>query len=78
MKTVTLNTNNDGDYQLMLQLAKRLGMDLNVKDTEPTEHSGVKMAKALEKLADLGGIKSISNPVEWQRIVRKDRPLENQ
>ncbi len=37
--------------------------------------SGKNMKKALEKLAKQGGIKSISNPVEWQKQIRKDRKL---
>jgi hypothetical protein len=31
--------------------------------------------EALERLAALGGIKSIPDPVAWQREIRKDRPL---
>lgn len=34
-----------------------------------------KMVEALEGLAALGGIKSIPDPVAWQREIRKDRPL---
>jgi hypothetical protein len=36
-----------------------------------------KMADALEELAALpnGALKSIKDPVKWQRQVRKDRPL---
>jgi hypothetical protein len=38
---------------------------------------GKKMAAALRALANLpdGGIKSIKDPVKWQREIRKDRPL---
>lgn len=31
--------------------------------------------EALEKLAAMGGIKSIPDPVAWQREMREDRPL---
>ncbi len=39
---------------------------------------GKKMAealKALASIADRGGLKSIIDPVKWQRTIRKDRPL---
>lgn len=42
----------------------------------PSNGSGKKMKEALEKLAKQGGIKLISNPVEWQKQIRKDRKLE--
>ena len=29
----------------------------------------------LEQLAQIGGISSIENPVEWQRTIREDRKL---
>jgi hypothetical protein len=39
------------------------------------ETRGAAMAAALRKIADSGGFDSISDPVEWQREIRKDRPL---
>ena len=33
------------------------------------------VAEALDQLAKMGGIKSISDPMAWQREVRRDRPL---
>ena len=36
---------------------------------------GKKMAEALAKIAARGGVKSIPDPVAWQREIRKDRPL---
>ena len=36
---------------------------------------GRRMKEALEALARLGGIKSIPDPVAWQREMREDRPL---
>jgi hypothetical protein len=36
---------------------------------------GKKMVEALEKIAALGGVKSIPDPVAWQREIRRDRPL---
>jgi hypothetical protein len=34
-----------------------------------------RMAEALENLAAADAFSEISDPVEWQREVRKDRPL---
>ena len=36
---------------------------------------GAEMAAWLKKIADRGGVKSIQDPVAWQREIRKDRPL---
>ncbi|MHB8337847.1 MAG: hypothetical protein ACYC49_12760 [Ignavibacteriaceae bacterium] len=44
---------------------------------EPKRKSGQGelMSNILKKLADAGGLKSIKNPVTWQRNTRKDRSL---
>ena len=36
---------------------------------------GPKMAAALAGIAARGGVRSIPDPVAWQREIRKDRPL---
>lgn len=36
---------------------------------------GRRMAEALENLAAADALSEISDPVEWQREIRKDRPL---
>jgi hypothetical protein len=36
---------------------------------------GPGMARALEEIAKAGGLSSISDPAEWQRELRRDRPL---
>ena len=36
---------------------------------------GQRMAKALERLAAANGLSRIKDPSEWQREIRKDRPL---
>jgi hypothetical protein len=40
-----------------------------------TADRGKRMAEALEKLAASDAFAEISDPVEWQREIRKDRPL---
>ncbi len=37
--------------------------------------AGERMASALEKLAASNAVADIEDPVEWQREVRRDRPL---
>jgi hypothetical protein len=36
---------------------------------------GKAMADALRRLAELGTFKEITDPVAWQREIRKDKPL---
>ncbi|MBI3417327.1 MAG: hypothetical protein HY043_18705 [Verrucomicrobia bacterium] len=36
---------------------------------------GRRMKEALDALAAMDGIKSISDPIAWQREMREDRPL---
>ncbi len=36
---------------------------------------GKRMADALERLAEMNAFKDITDPVAWQREIRKDRPL---
>lgn len=39
------------------------------------EERGRRIADALEKLAAMHAFAEIDDPVEWQREIRKDRPL---
>jgi hypothetical protein len=45
------------------------------EESEQKKPNGKLAVEALEKLAAMGGIKSIPDPVAWQREIRKDRPL---
>lgn len=40
-----------------------------------TTTQGQRMARALERLAEADAFSHIQDPVEWQREIRKDRPL---
>jgi hypothetical protein len=42
---------------------------------EVSQRRGHEMAQALEALAKTGGLSDISDPVEWQRELRRDRSL---
>ena len=48
---------------------------LEDETAEPVEQRGREMARALEALAQAGGLSTISNPVAWQRELRQDRAL---
>jgi hypothetical protein len=43
--------------------------------TEPSVPRGQAMARALEALAQAGGLSVIADPVAWQRKMREDRAL---
>ena len=44
-------------------------------EPDQTAERRKRMAAALEKLAASDAFSEISDPVEWQREIRKDRPL---
>ncbi len=44
-------------------------------EPDQSENRGKRMAEALEKLAASDAFSEISDPSEWQREIRKDRPL---
>lgn len=57
--------------------ADNLDVDVTVRESAATaqEPNGRRAMAALERIAVTGGIKSIIDPVAWQREIRKDRPL---
>lgn len=48
---------------------------LDTLDRPNRTTQGQRMAEALERLAAAAGLSHIEDPVEWQREIRKDRPL---
>jgi hypothetical protein len=46
-----------------------------LEEPDQTADRGKRMAEALEKLAASDAFSEISDPSEWQREIRKDRPL---
>jgi len=52
-------------------------VDVTVVSPKPKlkKPNGRKMVEALEKIAAMGGVKSIPDPDKWLREIRKDRPL---
>jgi len=47
----------------------------NARSSQMEAERGKRLKKALLKLAEMGTFAHIQDPVEWQRQVRKDRPL---
>ncbi|MCF6240889.1 MAG: hypothetical protein L3J74_06035 [Bacteroidales bacterium] len=62
--------------QLFISLANRLDAEIielaNEKKTDKSD-----AVFWLKKIADKGGLKSITAPVEWQKQLRKDSNLPN-
>ena len=50
-------------------------MTIVPEDEAAVEARGRRMTEALEKLAELGTFAELKDPVEWQRELRRDRPL---
>lgn len=85
METVhlTLQIPKQADLDLLLVLAKRLGMKPVITthpvpkkaNTDTTKSKGEIMAEALNGLAQLGTMSRIKDPVAWQREVREDKVL---
>lgn len=46
-----------------------------LREEEVSNTNGQKMADALTQLANRGGLKTISDPKEWQRQQRQERTL---
>jgi len=80
MKTITFKLEKTVDIQLVINLIKRLGgiVDYNniTEETEEDEIDNTGLFGVLDKIAEKGELyKSIKDPVEWQREIRKDRKL---
>jgi hypothetical protein len=76
MSLLTLELKNEADLNLFISFAKRLNVTiLDIKQTQIIEKQSPVLW--LERIAKKGGIKSISNPSEWQREIRTDPILPN-
>ncbi len=67
----------EGEEPTALNANGRITVDITVVDSITSAHKpdSKRAVEALRKIAALGGIKSIPDPVKWQREIRKDRPL---
>ena len=79
MQTIILKVRNDNDISLLINLAERLGISI-ITEQESSEKSLDNsdlffMLHNLRKKNKL--FAGISNPVTWQKEIRKDRDLLN-
>ncbi len=79
---ITISGNNRNRLKLIEKLAEELGLSIKKCTTKKTEINEENQAERSEKLYQLmeemaasGGIKSIKDPVAWQREIRKDKKL---
>ncbi|MEO8149027.1 MAG: hypothetical protein ABI723_15380 [Bacteroidia bacterium] len=83
MKSITLNINNESDLLLVKMISERMGIRATINEEQnkskkiKQKSNGKAMANALEKIALNGNLKSIKNPVAWQKQQREDRKLPN-
>ena len=66
----TNNTEQDKFLNALIKSLKALG--ISITSTQTTRDNKNK-ATPLKRLAEKGGIKHITNPVQWQNLQRKDR-----
>ncbi|OFX26036.1 MAG: hypothetical protein A2033_19545 [Bacteroidetes bacterium GWA2_31_9] len=76
MRTVILNIKNNGDYPLLLQFVKQMGIDITIVPEEDDKTEKKKTMATLYKLLD--SVKKnelfaeIKNPVQWQKKLRNE------
>ncbi|HMV81082.1 MAG TPA: hypothetical protein PL048_05210 [Leptospiraceae bacterium] len=77
MQTITIEIENPKDAEMILHLAERLNLRVlesgNTLGQMPNSRNAL---VHLRRLAEMGGLKNIiPDPVEWQKEIRRDRPL---
>jgi len=71
-----ISGNDKDDLEQVENLAVKLGLSVlkNNSDT-PDKMDPSEFLKLMRDKAAMGGITSIEDPVEWQKIIREDPPL---
>ncbi len=76
MSFITLELKNEADLDVFITFAKSL--NVTILDITPAKTiEKLSPVSWLEKIAKKGGVKSISNPSEWQSEIRIDNILPN-
>jgi hypothetical protein len=82
MTRIIIESENQNDIELIRKLALRLKARIrNENDSDSISVAGEEeptkqgFLKALENAVKDGGIKSIDNPAEWQKKIRKNRKI---
>jgi hypothetical protein len=65
----------DGEPPAELNGEDEVSVEVTVLAPQKRKPNGKRMAEALRRIAERGGIPSIPDPVKWQREIRKDRKL---
>lgn len=68
----------EGDEPSELQKNSEITVEVSVvaiPRSKQQQMNSKKAVAALERIASRGGVKSIPDPVKWQREIRKDRRL---
>lgn len=75
MQTITIEVENSEDAKMILLLAKRL--DCKYTTTQKSKKNAKEeLSKLFKSIAKRGSLsKTIPNPVQWQKEIRKDRGL---
>jgi hypothetical protein len=58
-----------------LSAERELPVIVTIMDESESPGQGARMAEALRKLADAGGVRAIEDPLQWERASRRERPL---
>lgn len=72
MKTVTFSIKDKGDYKLLVQFAKRLGIDIVSSKKSDTSSKKAKMKKLLDSVEKGELFKEVKDPVQWQKDIRDE------
>lgn len=66
---------DDITSELRLRTPIKVNVTITSKTVKPRKSDGRKMAAALGRIAEAGGVASIPDPMKWQRGIRKERTL---
>ena len=75
---ITISGNDRKRLQQVKDLAEKLGLSISSSKAgikNSSKNNGEKLYKLMKEKAAAGGIKSIEDPVTWQKEQRKDKPL---
>ncbi len=75
MQKLIIEVDDPIDLQVLLPLIKKLNYKFKIEDTISIEERNNKLKKLFAKLNELGTFGEITDPVAWQREIRKDKPL---
>ncbi|TVR78459.1 MAG: hypothetical protein EA412_08460 [Chitinophagaceae bacterium] len=73
MKSISINIENPKDYQLIIQLLKRLGIKIQSIDKEKEQHKSMQaLYDLLDSVKENELFNDIEDPSQWQRDIRNE------